>query len=59
MPGPPSRHGARAPGGGEAKCAPGMAKFCFVIHPLSLEDVVRFYAERDTTTNEVLTTELP
>src|ERR1700738_2778153 len=32
----------RAPGGGGANRRPGMAKFCFVIHPLSFEDVVRY-----------------
>jgi fatty aldehyde-generating acyl-ACP reductase len=37
-----SRIGSRAPGGGEANRACAMAKFCFVIHPLSFEDVVRY-----------------
>src|ERR1700689_4223036 len=42
MPADLSRKGARAPGGSGAKGRPSMAKFCFVIHPLSLEDVLRY-----------------
>src|SRR5947209_18139251 len=42
MPANLSPVGPRAPGGRRRKPAPGMAKFCFVIHPLSFEDVVRY-----------------
>src|ERR1700676_2133411 len=42
MRGSPSPNGPRAPGGGGAKRAFRMAKFCFVIHPLSFEDVARY-----------------
>src|ERR1700737_730889 len=38
----PPPNGPRGPGGGGAKRAIRMAKFCFVIHPLSFEDVVRY-----------------
>src|SRR4030088_3194293 len=38
----PSPNGPRAPGGGGAKRGFAMPKFCFVIHPLSFEDVVRY-----------------
>src|ERR1700681_3747807 len=42
MPSNLSRNSPRAPGGGGANRGGGMAKFCFVIHPLSFEDVVRY-----------------
>jgi fatty aldehyde-generating acyl-ACP reductase len=42
MPANLSLKSPRAPGGGGANRGGGMAKFCFVIHPLSFEDVVRY-----------------
>src|SRR6202049_3663080 len=42
MPRDSSRPGSRAPGAGWRKNPVWMARFCFVIHPLSFEDVVRY-----------------